>query len=58
MSDEWQPVGTESLERVVDRPSQMVDERPLGSRQVVVLDRLVQDGEVAGLLDVGRGREH
>jgi hypothetical protein len=56
--DERQAMGTEPLERVVDRPPEVVRERPLAAGLVVVRDRLVEDREVAGLLDVGGHREH
>ena len=56
--DQRQAVRAEALERVVDRAPEVVGERSLAAGLVVVRDRLVEDREVAGLLEVGRDGEH
>jgi len=50
-------VGTEPFQGVVDGPAQVIQERLLRSRDVVVRNRLVQQIEIAGLPDVGRHGE-
>ena len=56
--DERQPVRPEPVEREVDAPPEVVVERRLRALGVVPRHGLVEDREVAGLLDVGRDREH
>ncbi len=51
-ADERQAMGPEAVERVAQRPAQVLAERRLGAGLVGVGDRLVEDGEVAGLLGV------
>ena len=53
-ADEREPVGPEVVEHVVERALQVLEERRRVLRVVVEGNRLLQDPEVARLLDVGR----
>ena len=48
---------TEVVHHMVEGNAQVLHERHLGTRLVVEGHGLVEDGEVAGLLDVGHGAE-
>ena len=57
-ADQRQTMRTQAVEGVLNRSPQMVEQRLGGSRLAVVLRRLVQHRPVAGLLQVGRHRQH
>jgi hypothetical protein len=46
-------VRAEPVERILDRAAQVLVEGRLGARLVVEHDRLFEDREVAGLLEIG-----
>ena len=56
-ADERQPVRTKILDNVIERHAQMLEERYLCSWLVVEGHHLIEDGEVARLLDVGNCAE-
>ena len=53
-ADERQPVRAQAVERVLDGAHEMLVERRFAAGLVIEGHRLVEDGRVAGLVQVGR----
>ena len=54
---EWQGMRAEVVDDVIHRHAEVLEEGHLGARLIVEGHHLVEDGEVARLLDVGHGAE-